>query len=324
MKNSNNSNNEKPYYSFSDYVKNKFKIKVGKISINTDFGCAHKLNDGGCRFCNLESYKPPYIKEDDIKNQWLNGVKNYKERYKKYYGYFQLGTPLSKLASKESLFYAKELIKFDDCVGLMFGARSDMLEEETLKTLNDLASVNDKEIWLEIGLQSSNDETLDFINRGHNYFSFVSSINNIKENYKNLIICVHIIFGLPKRIENNKIIIEDKNDMLKTIKDISKLKIDAVKFHQLDIVSGSYFENIYNQYDFPTLDEDFYIELISEALGFTNENIIIARLTGDSLGDTLIAPKWKKSKSEIINSIIKKMNEKNIKQENLLKNYKKS
>ena len=314
-----NSNNEKPYYSFSDYAKNKFKMKAGKISINTNFGCAHKLNDGGCRFCNLESYKPPYIKEDDIKNQWLNGVNNYKERYKKYYGYFQLGTPLSKFASKESLFYANELIKFDDCVGLMFGARSDMLEEETLKTLNYLAKVNDKEIWLEIGLQSSNDETLCFINRGHNYKSFVDSINKIKENYKNLIICVHIIFGLPKRIENNKIIIEDKNDMIKTIKDISKLKIDAVKFHQLDIVRGSYFENIYNQFDFPTLDEDFYIELISEVLGFTRENIIIARLTGDSLGETLIAPKWKKSKGEIINSIIKKMKEMNIKQGSLLK-----
>ena len=314
-----NSNNEKPYYSFSDYAKNKFKIKVGKISINTNFGCAHKLNDGGCRFCNLESYKPPYIKEDDIKNQWLNGVKNYKERYKKYYGYFQLGTPLSKLASKESLFHANELIKFDDCVGLMFGARSDMLEEETLKTLNDLARVNDKEIWLEVGIQSSNDETLLFINRGHNYKSFVDSINKIKENYKNLIICVHIIFGLPKRIENNKIIIEDKNDMIKTIKDVSKLKIDAVKFHQLDIVRGSYFENIFYQYDFPTLDEDFYIELISEVLGFTRENIIISRLTGDSLGETLIAPKWKKSKGEIINSIIKKMKEKNIKQGGLLK-----
>ena len=320
MKNSNNHNNEKPYYSFSGYAKNKFKIKVGKISINTNFGCAHKLNDGGCRFCNLESYKPPYIKEDDIKNQWLNGVKNYKERYKKFYGYFQLGTPLSKFASKESLFYANELIKFEDCVGLMFGARSDMLEEETLKTLDDLAIVNDKEIWLEVGLQSSNDETLLFINRGHNYSSFVSSINSIKENYKNLIICVHIIFGIPKRIKNNKIIIEDKNDMIKTIKDISKLKIDAVKFHQLDIVRGSYFENIYNRFDFPTLDEDFYIELISEVLGFTRENIIIARLTGDSLGETLIAPKWKKSKGEIINSIIKKMNEMNIKQGSLLKN----
>lgn len=320
MKNSNNNlNNEKPYYSFSDYAKNKFKIKVGKISINTDFGCAHKLNEGGCRFCNLESYKPPYIKEEDIENQWLNGIKNYGKRYKKYYGYFQLGTPLSKLASKESLFYASKLIKLDDCVGLMFGARSDMLEEKTLKTLNDLAKETDKEIWLETGLQSSNDETLNFINRGHNYQSFVESICNIKENYKNLIICVHLIFGLPKRIENNKIILEDKNDILKTVKDISKLKIDAVKFHQLDIVKGSDFENIYNRYNFPTLDENFYIELTAEVLGFMQKNIIIARLTGDSLGDTLIAPKWKKSKGEIINGIIKKMNESGIKQGDLLK-----
>lgn len=304
-----NLNNEKPYYSFSDYAKNKFKVKVGKISINTNFGCVHKSNDGGCRFCNLESYKPPYIKEEDIENQWLNGIKNYKNRYKKYYGYFQLGTPLSKLASKESLFFAEKLIKFENCVGLMFGARSDMLEEETLKKLNDLASANDKEIWLEMGLQSSNDETLNFINRGYNYKSFVESINNIKENYKNLIICVHIIFGLPKRIENNKVIIEDKNDMLKTIEDISKLKIDAVKFHQLDIVRGSYFEKIYNEYDFQTLNEDYYIDLIAEVLGLINKNIIIARLTGDSLGDSLIAPKWKKSKGEIINAIIKKMND---------------
>lgn len=320
MKNSNNNlNNEKSYYSFSDYVKNKFKIKVGKISIDTNFGCAHKLNNGGCRFCNLESYKPPYIKERYIESQWLNGINNYGKRYKKYYAYFQLGTPLSKLASKESLFCASKLIKFDDCVGLMFGARSDMLEEKTLKTLNNLASEKNKEIWLEMGLQSSNDETLKFINRGHNYKSFVESIYNIKENYKNLIICVHIIFGLPKRIKNNKIILEDKNDILKTIKDISKLKIDAVKFHQLDIVKGSDFENIYNRYNFPTLDENFYIDLTAEALGFTRKDIIIARLTGDSLGNTLIAPKWKKSKGEIINGIIKKMKEIGINQGDLLK-----
>lgn len=316
-----NFDNEKFYYSFSDYAKNKFNAKVGKISIDTNFGCAHKLNEGGCRFCNIKSYKPQYIKnfEEDINNQWLNGVKNYKKRYQKYYGYFQLGTPLSKLASKESLTYAKKLIKFEDCVGLMFGARSDMLEKETLKTLNDLAIINGKEIWLETGLQSSNEETLKFINRGHDYKSFAKTVCDIKENYKNLIICVHIIFGLPKRIDNKKIILEDKEDMLKTVKDISKLKIDAVKFHQLDIVKGSYFENMHNKYDFPTLDEYFYIDLTAEALGLTEENIIIARLTGDSLRETLIAPKWKKSKSEIINSIIKKMKEKNIKQGDLLK-----
>ena len=305
---------QKTYYSFSDYVKNKFGVKVGKISIDTDFGCAHKANDGGCRFCNLNSYKPPYIIiEENINKQWINGVENYKRRYQKFYAYFQLGTPLSPLASKESLLYANKLIHFDDCVGLMFGARSDMLEDNVLKELDDLSSYFNKEIWLEMGLQSSNDETSIFINRGHNYKSFADTVKHIKKNYSNLIICTHVIFGLPKKfIDEKNIELESREDMLQTVKDISSLKIDAVKFHQLDIVKGSYFENMYKEYNFPVLDEDFYIDLMCEAISLTRENIIIARLMGDSLGDSLIAPKWKKSKGEIINLINKNMKLKNL------------
>lgn len=306
--------NKKAYYSFSDYVKNKFGVKVGKISIDTDFGCAHKANNGGCRFCNLNSYKPPYVIEENIDSQWINGVKNYRNRYQKFYAYFQLGTPLSPLASKESLIYANKLIHFEDCVGLMFGARSDMLEENVLKELNDLSASFNKEIWLEMGLQSSNEETSKFINRGHDYNSFAEMINHIKAAYPNLIICTHVIFGLPKRlIENKKVIeLETKKDMLKTVKDVSILKIDAVKFHQLDIVRGSYFEKLYNEYSFPTIEENFYIELMSEALSMIRDDIIIVRLVGDSLGDTLMAPKWKKSKGEILNLITKTMLERNI------------
>ncbi|MDA1470034.1 hypothetical protein OGZ02_14665 [Brachyspira hyodysenteriae] len=85
--------------------------------------------------------------------------------------------------------------------------------------------------------------------------------------------------------------------MLQTVKDISSIEIDAVKFHQLDIVKGSYFENMYKEYHFPVLDEDFYIDLMCEAISLTRENIIIARLMGDSLGDSLIAPNWKSPKA---------------------------
>ena len=297
----------KNYYSFSDYVKKKFGCKVGKISIDTNFGCKHKANDGGCKFCNLESYKPPYIIEEDIDKQWINGVKNYRNRYAKYYAYFQLGTPLSPFASKESLMYARKLITFDDCVGLMFGARSDMLEESVLEELNSLAFKNNKEIWLEMGLQSSNDNTSLFINRGHDYKSFADMVIHIKNKYKNLIICTHIIFGLPNRIEENNIILETKEEMLQTVKDVSSLKVHSVKFHQLDIVKNSAFEKMYNEYNFPTLTEDFYIDIITEAIALTDKDIIISRLTGDSLYDTLIAPKWTKSKGEILNLINKNM-----------------
>ena len=102
--------------------------------------------------------------------------------------------------------------------------------------------------------------------------------------------------------------------MLQTVRDISNLKIDDVKFHQLDIVVGSDFEAMYKNYDFPTLDEDFYIKLIVDAISILREDIIVSRIMGDSLGDSLIAPKWKKSKGEIINSINKLMTERELRQ----------
>ena len=152
-----------------------------------------------------------------------------------------------------------------------------------------------------------------FINRGHNYESFADTVMYIKKNYPNLIICTHVIFGLPKKFTDDKNIeLESREDMLQTIKDISSLEIDAVKFHQLDIVKGSYFESLYKEYNFPVLDEDFYIDIMCDAISLIRENIIIARLMGDSLGDTLIAPKWKKSKGEIISLINKNMKLKNI------------
>lgn len=289
-------------------MKERFKSKVGKISIDTSFGCEHKALNGGCIFCNLSSYRAPYIVNEDIRAQWQKGKDNYKNRYEKYYAYFQLGTPLSKGVSKMSLEYAEKLIEYEDSVGLMFGARSDMLEESTLKTLNDLAIKTQKEIWLEIGLQSSNDETLKYINRGHNYESFVEAVNLIDEKYKNIFVCAHIIFGLPK----NDTEIESEEEMLKTIKDVSSLKVAAVKFHQLQVVKGSDLEFLYYKKHFETLSEEYYIDLIVKAISLTNPNMIISRLMGDSLNDTLIAPIWRKSKGEIINSIEKKLKEENL------------
>lgn len=298
----------KRYFSFSHYVKSRFGEKVGKISIDTNFGCSYKVMSGGCKFCNLESYKAPYIVDDDVSLQWENGKNNYKNRYSKYYAYFQLGTPLSKNVSGMSLDFAKKLVEYDDCIGVMFGARIDMLEESVLKTLNYMALQTGKEIWLEAGIQSSSDETLLYINRGHNYEAFEDMTENIHSNYKNIFVCAHIIFGLPKNDKE----IENEDDMIKTIKDVGRLNIAAVKFHQLQVVRDSALEYVYLKNKFPVLDEDYYIDLIVKSISLINPNIIIARLTGDSLNDSLISPKWNKSKVEMINSIDKKLKEENI------------
>ena len=300
---------EKRYFSFSDYIKTRFPYKVCKVSIDTNFGCAHKEHGGGCAFCSLLSYRPSYIDHTkEVEEQWLKGCDNARKRYKKYYAYFQMGTPLEANVSADSLLTARKLINYDECVGLMFGARSDMTEKSVLNELNILAGDTGKEVWLEMGIQSTHDETLNYINRGHSYNSFVSKVNEIHDTYKNIFISTHVIFGLPKA----EGIIESESEMLETILRLNELPIKAVKYHHLQIVENSLLADIYKKSPFETLKEAYYIELICKVVSLTNPNIIIARLLGDSHFNTLIAPIWGTNKSKIISKINKSLEDNNI------------
>ncbi len=293
------------YFSLSEYLKRKFDEKIGKISIDTNFGCAHNSDSGGCIFCNMESYRPPNTTYKDIENQIIQ--REARSRYNKYYIYFQLGTPLSHKNEKITLPIASELIKRENCIGLQFGARSDMLSDYSLNVLNELGAESDKEIWLEMGLQSSNDKTLYFINRGHNYKNFADMVCKIDKQYKNIFVCSHVVFGLPK----NESEIETYDDMLTTVADISTLPIAGVKYHNLQIVKDTPLENIYRKNQYHTFSEEEYIDFIVEALKYTNENFIISRLIGDTIGDYLIAPIWNRTKTsmlETINNIMQKQN----------------
>ncbi len=293
--------NSNPYFALSQYLKMKFNTKVGKISIDTNFGCAHNSKHGGCIFCNMESYRPSNTNYDDIDRQ-IKEVES-KSRYDKHYIYFQLGTPLSIFNESKTLSFANNLIENENCVGLQFGARSDMLSDYSLSYLNDLALSSGKEIWLEMGLQSSNDETLKFINRGHDYKNFVEMVSKIDKHYKNIYVCSHIVFGLPK----NESEIESYDDMINTVKDISSLQVASVKFHHLQVVKGTVLEEIYIKNKFKTFTDDEYINFIVDVLSCTNESFVISRLIGDSIGDFLISPIWQKNKTTMLESIKKIM-----------------
>lgn len=293
------------YFSLSEYLKKKFNEKVGKISIDTNFGCAHSNFGGGCIFCNMESYRPQNTNYKDISNQISE--REARSRYNKYYIYFQLGTPLSISNEKHTLSIATELIKRENCIGLQFGARSDMLSEYSLSVLDKLAKESDKEIWLEMGLQSSNDQTLNFINRGHDYKNFADMVCLIDKQYKNIFVCSHVVFGLPK----SETEIETHDDMITTVTDISSLPIAAVKYHHLQVVKNTPLEKIYTKNMFPTFTEEQYISFIIDVLKHTNENIIISRLIGDSINDYLIAPLWNKNKTIMLETINNTMRNQN-------------
>ncbi len=300
--------NDRMYFSLSEYLRKKFAQKVGKISVDTNFGCDHSSNSGGCIFCNMDSYRPNNTNYKDIENQISQ--REAKSRYNKYYIYFQLGTPLSNTNEIQTLSIANELIKMPNCIGLQFGARSDMLSDHALSVLNELAIKSGKEIWLEMGLQSSNDQTLRFINRGHDYDNFASMVCKIDREYKAILVCSHVVFGLPKS-ENQ---IETYDEMLKTVDDLSSLPVASVKYHHLQVVKNTSLEKIYSKNQFHTFGDDEYIDFIIEALKHTNENFVISRLIGDSISDYLVAPIWSKNKTTMLETINNRMKNQKIHQ----------
>lgn len=302
-------NTENPYFSFSSYVKRKYGVKVGKISIDTNFGCIHKEHNlGGCIFCNLNMYRPKYVLQDEILKYWEEGLTGYKSRYEKFYAYFQLGTPLSENVCLESIAIAEKLLEFDTCVGVMFSARSDFLHKYILEKLNTLSGNKNKEIWLEIGIQSSSNKTLRYINRGHTFENYKEKIIEIDREYQNLLVCSHIIFGLPE--EDG--VIESEETMLKTVSDVCSLPIAAVKYHHLQVVVSTRLSEIYENHSFKTLTKEYYALLVARAVSLTNKNIIISRLAGNSKADGIIAPKWGVNKGYVVSLINKVIKEKSV------------
>lgn len=291
--------NEKRYHTFNYYLKTKYQNKVSKVIIDAGFTCPNRDGSkafGGCIFCsdsgsgdsNLfskESILDQYYKNKKIMdNKWPNTF---------YIPYFQSFSntygPLSKI--KEML---EEFLKMDEVVEIAIATRCDCLEDEVVEYLDEVSHI--KPIWLEIGLQTSNDKTGKIINRQYSFDDFKNALYKLEKT--NIKVCVHVINGIP---------FETKDDMLQTIKDINHLPFDAIKIHMLHILKNTSLATLdaINNYQLITRDE--YIELIVKQLELLKPEIVVQRLTGDPLADELIKPDWLLNKTTILNDIDKLM-----------------
>ena len=172
-----------------------------------------------------------------------------------------------------------KLLVINKVVGVSIATRPDALSDEWLDYLSEL----NKQTFLtvELGLQSSNDETLKYINRGHDVKCFTEVIKKLKE--RGIFTVAHIINGLPN---------ETKEDMLNTVKYLNKLGIDGIKIHMLYIPKNTKLASIYEKEKFHVLSRGEYVDIVCEQLRYLNENIVIERITGDPIVDELIEPKW--------------------------------
>lgn len=282
------------YTSFNDFCRNKFGCKVYKLSIDGGFTCPNRdgsLATGGCIFCSGGSGRFA-VSGNNIKEQ-LEKAKAYvsAKGAQKYIAYFQSYTgtyaPVSKL---EELYMAA--ISGDEIVALSVATRPDCLSEEVLALLAKINRI--KPVFVELGLQTSNEKTAEFIGRGYENSVYIDAVKKLKANGINVI--THLIFSLPN---------ESEEDMLNSVKFSVSCGTDGVKFHMLNILEGSRLCEIYKKEPFYLLSREEYAELVAKAVSLLPENVVVHRLTGDGDKKILVAPEWIKDKKKTLNTINK-------------------
>lgn len=207
----------------------------------------------------------------------------------KFISYFQAFTntyaPIEKLRS----LYA-EGTDHPDVVGLAIGTRPDCVPEEILDLIAGYGEGYDT--WIEYGLQSAHDDTLDRIGRGHTAAQFGDAV--IRTARRGIRVCAHAILGLPG---------EDREKMLETARYLASLPIDGVKIHLLHVLSGSGLEKDYNAGKIRLLSMDEYVGIVSDFLELLPPHVTIQRLTGEAPRKFLVAPDWALRKSAVIEKI---------------------
>jgi len=311
--------NTKQIYTYGNYLKDKFGAKVYKVGINiSGFTCPNidgTVAKGGCTFCendsfsastgetqelkgfhlNLDSKENPYLDKQllQLEQQFFAISTRQKREYgaQKFLVYFQSFTNTYAPFETLKALYEKAL-SFDNVVGLSIGTRSDSITDETLQYLAELNK--DKEIWIEFGIQSVYDETLDKINRGHDSDNVKKWI--IKSKEIGLNVCGHLIFGLPG---------EDKEMMLETSKQAYEWGIDSVKYHPLYVVKRTALANEFTSGKFIPISEDDYLDVLAKSLLMKPQRVSVQRVTAGLDDDALLAPSWCRDKNLQIKNINK-------------------
>lgn len=287
---------EDRYYRFSDYLRKKYGQRVQKITIDAGFSCPNRdgtLSDAGCIFCDNQAFNvQTRSKRLPIREQIEQGIKSAYERFKakKYMIYFQAFTNTYAAVSELKKIY-DHVKEYEDIVAIAIGTRPDCIDGEKLALINQYTE--DKEVWIEYGLQTINDMTLQTINRGHGLKEFLNAVA-LTRDYPNIKICVHAILGLPG---------ETEEDNVKTACMLCDLGIEAIKIHPLHVVRNTKLEELFLHKQYVPLSLEEYILLVIAFLERTSSKTVIQRLTAECPPDLLIAPDWINEKGRIIGEI---------------------
>ena len=306
-------------FTFGQYLHRRFGVKVSKVPVSiSGFTCPNidgTVAKGGCTFCENDSFSPSLDHARPLKGFFLNLQSSFNPHLEKqlqqlewqfdalskrlhdengaekFIVYFQSFTNTYAPLNTLKALYEKAL-SFDNVVGLSIGTRSDCVSDETFEYLAELSKKT--EIWIEFGIQSIYDATLEKINRGHDSANVKEAIRKAKS--LGLNVCGHLIFGLPG---------ESKEMMLETAKEAYLLGIDSVKYHPLYVVKRTALANEYARSEFKPIDEQLYLEVFKDAILLKPKHVSVQRISAGVDDESLVAPLWCKDKNAQFRSINK-------------------
>ena len=292
------------YNEFPLFLKRYFPYKVQKISLNAGFTCPNRdgtKGQGGCTYCNNQTFNPEYCRtEKTIKVQLEEGKRFFAHKYPemKYLAYFQAYT--NTYAGLESLKRKyEEALSVDDVVGLVIGTRPDCMPDELLQYLENLN--RQTFLLVEYGIETTCDETLKRINRGHTYADTVETVQRTAA--RGILTGGHVILGLPG---------ESHDDMVSQAGVLSELPLTTLKMHQLQLIHGTRMAYEYEQnpagfHLFNDVNE--YIELVIDYIEHLRPDIVPERFVSQSPRELLIAPDWGLKNYEFTARVQKRMKE---------------
>nr|WP_320119033.1 TIGR01212 family radical SAM protein [uncultured Marinifilum sp.] len=292
------------YNDFPSYFKSRFTERIQKVSIDAGFTCPNRDGSkgvGGCTYCNNNSFNPTYCSPKKSITQQINeGVDFFKAKYKsqKYLAYFQAYSNTYGSIDLIKKLY-EEALSHEKVIGLVIGTRPDCVSREVLDYLEHLAK--DYYIGVEYGVESANDLALQAINRGHTYAEAEDTILNTAG--RGIHIGAHLVNGLP---------FDSKEDMIAHAIRVSKLPVETLKLHQLQILNHTQMAKEYKQdpNKFYLFGYDEYLEFIVDVIERINPDIMLERFLNQAPPGWLIAPKWGGVKNfEFINQLDKKLKE---------------
>jgi len=289
------------FNSFGDYMRRRFGFNVYKVNIDAGFTCPNRdgtLGVTGCIYCNNESFKPSACMPTlTVREQVKKGIGYLRKRYgaERFLAYFQAYT--NTYAPKETLIRLySEAIEEPSVIGLAIGTRPDCIDEEKLRAISEIAK--ERFVLIEYGVQSIYEKTLSFIQRGHDYKTFLKAIEMTKA--MGISVGGHIIVGFPT---------ESKDEMLAMASEISHSGVEFLKIHQLQVVKNTPLAVLYEREHFHIFDYDEYIDFIVDFIERLSPDIVIQRLFATAPDAILMAPRWGRSRHEILNDIERRLKE---------------